>query len=111
MAEQAKVKFSLLFKFVIAIALLIIITSVILTRFFLQKQADLYLETLKTKSETIVKNLSDSAELGVLISNKDMLSELLADIQKDENVLFSAVLNPKKFILSLGKRDEFDLRM
>ncbi|MBL6723064.1 MAG: HAMP domain-containing protein [Candidatus Margulisbacteria bacterium] len=111
MAEKPKVKFSLLFKFVIAIALLIVVTSVILTRFFLQKQADLYLETLKTKSETIVKNLSDSAELGVLISNKDMLSELLVDIQKDENVLFSAVLNPKKFILSLGKRDEFDLRM
>lgn len=110
MAETFKVKFSLLFKFVIAIALLIVITSVILTRFFLQKQADLYLETLKTKSATIVKNLSDSAELGVLISNKDMLSELLNDIQKDENVLFSAILNPKKFILSIGKRDEFDLR-
>ena len=109
MSEQFKVRFSLLFKFVIAIALLIVITSVILTR-FLQKQADLYLETLKTKSETIVKNLSDSAELGVLISNKEMLSELLTDIQKDENVMFSAVLNPKKFILSLGKREEFDLR-
>ena len=111
MPEKTKVKFSLLFKFVIAIALLIVITSVILTRFFLQKQADLYLETLKTKSETIVKNLSDAAELGVLISNKDMLSELLMDIQKDENILFSAVLNPKKLILSVGKREEFDLRM
>ena len=98
MTEQPKVKFSLLFKFVIAIALLIVITSVILTRFFLQKQADLYLETLTTKSETIVKNLADSAELGVLINNKEMLSELLSDIQKDENVLFSAVLSPKKFI-------------
>ena len=70
----------------------------------------MYLETLKTKSETIVKNLSDAAELGVLISNKDMLSELLEDIQKDENVLFSAVLNPKVY-LSVGKREEFDLRM
>ena len=50
MAKDKRVKFSLLFKFVIAIALLIIITSVMLTRFFLQKQADLYLETLKTKS-------------------------------------------------------------
>jgi class 3 adenylate cyclase/HAMP domain-containing protein len=111
MAKKSKVKFSLLFKFVIAIALLIIITSVILTRFFLQKQADLYLETLITKSETIVKNLSDGAELGVLISNKDMLSELLSDIQKDENVLFSAVLNPRKMILAVEKKDEFDLRV
>ena len=34
MAEQFKVRFSLLFKFVIAIALLIVITSVILTDFF-----------------------------------------------------------------------------
>lgn len=111
MSEKKKVRFSLLFKFVIAIAILIVITSVILTRFFLEKQADLYLETLKTKSETIVKNLSDAAELGVLISNKEMLSELLLDIQKDENVLFSAVLNPKKMVLSIEKRDEFDLRM
>ena len=94
----------------IAIALLIVITSVILTRFFLQKQADLYLETLKTKSQTIVKNLADASELGVLISNKDMLSELLQDIQKDENILFSSILNPKKMIISIEKRSEFDLR-
>ena len=90
MAEKPKVKFSLLFKFVIAIALLIVVTSVILT-VFLAKAGKFVFGNLKTKSETIVKNLSDSAELGVLISNKDMLSELLVDIQKDENVLFSAV--------------------
>ena len=45
-SNQQTVRFSLLFKFVIAIALLIVITSVMLTRFFLQKQADLYLQTL-----------------------------------------------------------------
>ena len=110
-SSKPKIRFSLLFKFVIAIALLIVITAVFLTRFFLQKQADLYLETLTTKSETIVRNLSDAAELGVLISNKDMLSNLLTDIQNDENVLFSTILTPTKMMLATEKKPEFDLRM
>ena len=58
-----------------------------------------------------MQNLSDAAELGVLISNKDMLSELLLDIQKDKNVLFSSILTPNKMMLSIEKQPEFDLRM
>ena len=108
---KKRVQIPLLLKFVAAIALLVIITSFILTRFFLQKQETLYLETLTTKSETIIKSLADASELGVLISNTDMLSGLLSDVQADENVLFSAILSPKKQILSVQKRSELDLRM
>jgi class 3 adenylate cyclase len=105
------IRFSLRFKFVIAISLLVVITSAILTQFFLNKQSDLYLETLKIRAETIVKKTSDAAELGVLISNKTILSQLLADVQSDENVLFSAILTPQKNILAMGKQDPLDLRM
>ncbi|MBT5855743.1 HAMP domain-containing protein [bacterium] len=86
-------------------------TSMIITQFFLTKQTQLYSETLQMRSETVTKSLVQHAELGVLIANKELLLSLLGKVMKDENVLFTAILNPKKRILAMDKQKALDLRL
>ena len=61
-------------------------------------------ETLKTKSETIVKNLSDSAELGVLINNKEILMK--AKLMSYNQIDFQSKAHMKSMIKDIEEQVE-----
>jgi len=108
---KSKVKISLSIKLVATISLLIIVTSLVITKFFLSKQSMLYTKTLELQSRTLVQNLANNSELGVVIFNRELIQSQLKGMLEDHNVLISAILTPKMGVLGIEKRESMDLRV
>ncbi|MDA1353882.1 MAG: HAMP domain-containing protein [bacterium] len=97
-------------KIFVAVVILISFTSLVLTRFFILRQAQLYRETLEIKSVSLATNLAINAEIAVKSGDKVLLGAMLEQTQQEGNVFLSAVVDPKFKILGLRKQDVVDLR-
>jgi signal transduction histidine kinase len=97
---KKRVSFSLGFKFTIAISVVIILTSVILTWFFVKGQTLLLKSFVENRAVILAHSLATSSEYGVLAQSREFLSHLTKITIKEEDVLYALIYDDKGDVLS-----------
>ena len=87
-------------KFLIIISILIISASVILSGFLMQKQSDFFHKELEKRAESLARNLAYNSEFGVLIENKDILSNLLRGVMREKDLAYAFIYDKEGRILA-----------
>ena len=95
-----KISFNLSFKFIITISLIIILTSVVLSLFFIKAQTILLKSFVESKAELLAKTLASSSEYSVLSQSKEVLSHLTRNNINQDDVLYSVIYDKNCNILS-----------
>ncbi len=83
--------FGLNFKVIIAISLVIVLTSVILSWFFVASQTLVLRGSVENKAVILASSLATSGEYGVITSSKEFLSHLTRNTIKEEDVLYAVI--------------------
>ncbi len=97
---KKRVSFSLGFKFTIALSVVIILTSVILTWFFVKGQTLLLKSFVENRAVILAHSLATSSEYGVLAQSREFLSHLTKITIKEEDVLYALIYDDKGDVLS-----------
>lgn len=95
-----KIPFNLSFKFIITISLVIVITSVVLSLFFINAQSVLLKGFIESKAETLARTLATSSEYGVLSLSREVLFHLTKNTINQEDVLYSVIYDKNCLVLS-----------
>ena len=95
-----KISFTLSFKFIITISLVIILTSVVLSLFFINAQSKLLEGFIESKAETLARTLASSSEYSVLSLSREVLSHLTRNTMNQEDVLYSVIYDKNCVVLS-----------
>lgn len=95
-----KISFNLSFKFIITISLVIILTSVALSLFFINAQTKLLKGFVESKAETLAKTLASSSEYSVLSLSRDVLAHLTRNAVNQDDVLYSVIYDKNCVVLS-----------
>lgn len=88
---KSEMRYSLSFKFTLAISIVIIITSVVLSWFFINGQSLLLQSSIENKGIIIAHGLAGSCEYGVVAKNHDFLLSLTKDTIKKDDVLYAVI--------------------
>ena len=83
-----RLTFGLRGKFILAITLLIIFTSLVLSIFLIRSQTQLIKKELEKEGEFLVRNLAVNSEYAVLIGNRALLLDLIRGPFLDQNVAY-----------------------
>jgi signal transduction histidine kinase len=95
-------------KFVLTISFLILVTSVILSVFLIERQSLLIQRELVKRGEYMVRNLAHNSEYGVLVESKQMLSNLMEGLILEEEVVHVCIRNRKgELLVDWGRTDEY----
>lgn len=78
-------------KFVLTISSLILVTSVILSVFLIQKQSLLIRRELDKRGESMARNLAHNSEYGVLVESEQLLFSLMEGLFPEEEVVHVAI--------------------
>ena len=97
---NSKMRYSLSFKFTLAISVVIIITSVVLSWFFISGQSLLLQSSIENKGIIIAHSLSGSCEYGVVAKNYDFLTSLTKDTIKKDDVLYAVIYDEMGNVLA-----------
>jgi signal transduction histidine kinase/HAMP domain-containing protein len=95
-------------KFVLTISFLILLTSVILSVFLIEKQSQLIQRELEKRGESMARNLAHNSEYGVLVESDQLLSNLMEGLFLEEEVMQVAIRNRKGAVLAdWGRTEEY----
>jgi len=95
-------------KFVLTISFLILVTSVILSVFLIEKQSRLIQRELEKRGESMARNLAHNSEYGVLVESEPLLSNLMEGLFLEEEVVHVAISNRKGTLLAdWGRTEEY----
>jgi len=95
-------------KFVLTISFLILVTSVILSVFLIERQSLLIQKELEKRGESMVRNLAHNSEYGVLVENKHLLVNLMSGLYQEEEVVHITILNKRGELLTdWGRTEEY----
>ena len=83
-----KINLGLKAKFVLTISFLILVTSVILSVFLIERQSLFIQRELEKRGESMVRNLAHNSEYGVLVENKPLLLNLMEGLYQEEEVVY-----------------------
>jgi len=83
-----KINLGLKTKFVLTISFLILVTSVILSVFLIERQSFFIQRELEKRGESMVRNLAHNSEYGVLVENKRLLLNLMQGLYQEEEVVY-----------------------
>ena len=86
-----RVRFGIHLKFIVTIVLLIMLTSIIMSWFFIKREVDLIQAQLKLKGGTLVRNLAYNSLYAVLTKNQGMINSV-----------------PLKIFFRLGLKSQFN---
>jgi len=101
-----KIHLGLKTKFVLTISFLILVTSVILSVFLIERQSLLIQRELEKRGESMVRNLAHNSEYGVLVENKYLLFNLMEGLYQEEEVVYIIIQDRKGNILAEWTRTE-----
>ncbi len=93
MAHSMKFKAGLPWKFTFSISALIVLTSITLGWFFGQYGVELIRSSLMDRGRSLARNLAYNSEYAVLIDNKDLLTQLVEGVIREEDVLYAVIQN------------------
>jgi len=94
------VRFGIHVKFILTIVLLIILTSIIMSWFFIKREVDLIQTHLKLKGATLVRNLAYNSLYAVLTNNQGMLKTLARGQISEEDVVFCLLQDAQGTVLA-----------
>ncbi len=94
------IRFGIHLKFILAIVLLIILTSITISWFFINREIDLIRSNLRHKGETLVRTLAHSSLYPVLTNNQEMLKALVKGPIVEEDVVFCLIQDVQGSVLA-----------
>ena len=106
MALRMRIKAGLPWKFTISISALIVLTSITLGWFFGRHAVNLIKDGLMDRGRSLARNLAYNSEYGVLISNKDLLRQLVEGVIREEDVLYAVIQNEEGERLVWARSDQ-----
>jgi len=93
LALPVKFQPALLWKLILSISALIVLTSITLGWFAGQYAVDLIKSGLIERGRSLARNLAYNSEYGVLIANQAIITQLVDGVIKEEDVLYAVVQN------------------
>ena len=87
-------------KFILAVSISIIVTSVILGGFFFYSESKIFTTHLLNLGKSLSRDLAYGAEYGVLIKNEKMLLGLFEGVAKEEDVVYCLIQDVNGNILA-----------
>lgn len=103
---KKKLYFKLSFKFIAIIAVVILLTSLMLTWFFVNGQTLLLRSFIENRAIILANSLATSSEYGVTTVSKGFLSKLTKNTIKEDDVLYSAIYDKNGLPLSIASVSE-----
>ncbi len=91
-------------KSVLTISFLILVTSVILSVFLIEKQSSMIQMELEKRGDSMVRNLAHNAEYGVLVENEALLLNLMEGLYQEEEVVYINIRDRRGNILAEWER-------
>ncbi|MFB0507200.1 MAG: ATP-binding protein [Thermodesulfobacteriota bacterium] len=111
-----RLRFGIHLKFIVTIVLLIMLTSIIMSWFFIKREVDLIQSNLRHKGETLVRTLAHNSLYVVVTNNQEMLKALVSGTTREEDVVFCLIQDAHGDILAKslsavfgGKKKRFHL--
>jgi len=95
-----RIRFGIHLKFILIIVLLIMLTSITMSWFFINREVNLIRTNLKRKGETMVRTLAYSSLYPVLINNQEMLQTLVKGPINEEDVVFCLIQDAQGAVLA-----------
>ena len=95
-----RIRFGIHLKFILIIVLLIMLTSITMSWFFINREVNLIRTNLKHKGETMVRTLAYSSLYPVLINNQEMLTTLVKGPINEEDVVFCLIQDAQGDVLT-----------
>ncbi|MBQ3835451.1 MAG: HAMP domain-containing protein [Elusimicrobia bacterium] len=102
--------FGLNFKVIIAISLVIILTSIILSWFFVASQSLVLKGSVENRALVLANSLAMSSEYGVITSSKEFLAHLTRNTIKEEDVLYSVIYDVNGIPLAVETVDNSSIK-
>ena len=97
---RRRIRFGIHVKFILTIVLLIILTSIVMSWFFIKREVDLIQANLRHKGRTLVRNLAYNSLYAVLTNNQEMLKTLVRGPISEEEVVFCLIQDAQGAILA-----------
>lgn len=94
------IRAGLFVKFILSISIVILITSVSLTWFFLKSQVVQMQRALENRCESLARSLAYNGEYGVLTGNKEYLRNLTRGVNNEDDVIYSLIHDKKGRVLA-----------
>ncbi len=102
-----RIRIGLPLKFVISISIVIILTSLSLTWFFITNQTVQIRTALEDRCSMLARNLASNSEFGAFTGNKEYLNKLNEQVIKEEDVFYSVIYDKNGKILTLTENANF----
>ena len=97
---RGRVRFGIHLKFILIIVLLIMLTSITMSWFFIRREVDLIRADLRHRGETLVRTLAHSSLYPVLTNNQDMLKTLVRGPILEEDAVFCLIQDAQGAVLA-----------
>ncbi len=97
---RGRIRFGIHLKFILTIVLLIMLTSITISWFFINREIDLIRSNLRHKGETLVRTLAHSSLYPVLTNNREMLRTLVKGPINEEDVVFCLIQDIQGSVLA-----------
>ncbi len=88
---QRKIRFGIHLKFIVTIVLLIMLTSIVMSWFFITREVDLIQAGLRHRGEALVRTLAHTSLYVVATKNQEMLKSLVRGPIREEDVVFCLI--------------------
>ena len=113
---RGRIRFGIHLKFIVIIVLLIMLTSITMSWFFIKREVDLIQANLRHRGETLVRTLAHNSLYSVLANNQEMLKTVVRGPISEEDVVFCLIQDAKGEVLAKsystpygGRRKELHL--
>jgi signal transduction histidine kinase len=91
-----KLRFGIHLKFIVTIVLLIMLTSIVMSWFFIKREVELIQTGLQHEGETLVRNLAHDSLYVVVTNNQEMLKALVRGPIREEDVVFCSIQDAQR---------------
>jgi len=98
-----RLRLGLPLKFVLSISIVIILTSLSLTWFFINTMVDQIQNSLEQRCTLLARNLAINSEFGVMAGNRDFLRRFNEIIMRENDVIYSMVYDKNGKVLALSE--------
>jgi len=95
-----RIRIGLPIKFILLISVIIILTSLTLTWYFIRIQDRQMRTTLENRCSFLAQNMAYNSEFGVMTDNKQFLMKLMSGLLNEEDVVYGLIYNAKGQILA-----------
>jgi signal transduction histidine kinase len=104
---RKRIRFGIHVKFILTIVLLIILTSIIMSWFFIKREVDLIQSNLRHKGETLIRNLAYTSSYAVLTNSQEMLMTLVRGPISEEEAVFCMIQDAQGDILAKSSSEAY----